>query len=155
MRELTEHVLFGELLDQAGVVLIGNKVTAVLGYAFLQHIADLTEVRLERSEHCLPVLIGRSPRLLGLVLGLHGLSRQGLRSGLIELGLEVVSALHATDAVGDLGDLGLHALIGSVIRFGESAVLIGVRVEEGIHRRNELVALVAQFSNSHFVSSVK
>ena len=148
--EGTHDILLGQDVDQAFVVLVRNEVTALRVNTLLKHVADLTEVGSHGLKQGFLVLIGSTTGLDGLVsIGLHGLAGEGLGRGLAEFRFDLLTTLHAMDAICELCDLGFHILIGLVVFGRKSALVGGVGVEEGIHHTHELVALFTHLSNSH------
>ena len=148
--EGTHDILLGQDVDQAFVVLVRNEVTALRINALLKHVVDLTEVGSHGLKQGFLVLIGSTTGLGGLVsIGLHGLAGEGLGRGLAEFRFDLLTTLHAMDAICELCDLGFHILIGLVVFGRKSALVGGVGVEEGVHHTHELVALFTHLSNSH------
>ena len=143
--QLAHHVLLGEDVDQAVVILDGNEVTARGINTLLEDIGHLAEVGAESRQHRGLVSftgtassrdsgIGRSERPVG--------QRSGGRT--IELSIDRLQGLQAGDLLSEVDDLGLHAVVGGPVLSGQGTVLGAVGVQEGLSLVEQVGATLAQ-----------
>ncbi|MPM21475.1 hypothetical protein SDC9_67919 [bioreactor metagenome] len=144
--EFTEDILLGQTIDQAAVILIGDKITTVCVNAFLQDIADSFEVGAQGIQHCLFVF-GSSRTRLDLHAGNNGFAGKRAAQRLGQLTVERFLLFQTVDFLTECNDISFHFVIGDGIFGGDQAVRTALCVEESLRRFPCLVPLLAQFKN--------
>ena len=111
--QLTHDVLFFQHINQASVVFLRHKVTAVRIHAFLQDIGHLLEIAAECHQHTLTVFIG-SPACLSLftAAGLLRVCQDRRIDGLVKFVFQSLHLLHTLNLCTVILDLLLHFCVG-------------------------------------------
>ncbi len=150
--QLTEDVLFLQSLNQTGIILFGNKVTAVSVNALLENIADLSEVGTECFKHTVLVSIRSTSGLRLLVMcgiAVHRLFCNRSRGRLGKLGIHSGHSLHTLNFSTVVLNLLLHLCIGLCILIGKQTVLVVLGFHKSLCSLPSLVTLFTQFIDSH------
>ena len=148
--EGTNDIFLVENVDETGIVLIGDKVTALGVDAFLQDVADLTEVGAERVEHCLAIFFGGAAGLRSLVLhaAVHGATGNGGAERLGHFGVHSLHSLKTLDLGAVVADLLLHLGIGLRVGIGKQTVFITAALHERFGGVPCLISLFDHFKDS-------
>ena len=147
LAQTAHHIFFLERVHDELLKLGGDEIAAVGVHALGEHIVEHT-LAAQMQAKVLAVSARRSAGLgfAGRFLGLLG---DGRGYGLCKLCGNGVSALHASDLIGEVVQFLLHIGINGVVLSGQNALIIAVGVEETLHRSPQLGALFAQFNDRH------
>ena len=149
MAQAAHDVLLRQGLNQAAVILLGHEVAAIGIHAFLQNVADLTEVGAQGGQHSLAVFVRRTPGLDLRLLSGGGLGSEGRTHRLAEFRIQRLLAFQTCDFLAEIGDVLLHAGISGIVLGGQGALLGAVGFQKRLGGIPCGVALLAQFLNRH------
>ena len=149
MAQAAHDVLLRQGLNQAAVILLGHEVAAIGIHAFLQNVADLTEVGAQGGQHSLAVFVRRTPGLDLRLLSGGGLGSEGCIHGLAEFRIQRLLPFQTSDFLAEIGDVLLHAGISGIVLGGQGTLLGTMGIQKCLGGIPCGVALFAQFLNRH------